>query len=267
MPEAFAANVRVHLKFFRRNRLILAVAVVFAVYLGFSLVIAGLWDTSGNRFSTLSELAEMLDDLTRFLTPVLGLILVFTHLRQKTLKVVVTKPCPPEAWLASGLGVAAAISVAAHALVVVLTVVLSLAWKIPYQWGFLYTGLDSAVSSVVSLFYLALLTMLFHPVLALVLVSIFNESSLYSLGYALDVAVRAHPKNVLYAALDKLVAGVFYVIPMLHPFQAETPGVASSLRTTGVDWLWLLARGGYALLAAACLFTLTAIALRRKSLA
>ncbi len=264
--DLFAANVLVHFRFFRRNRLLLAVALVFLLFFGLSMLGAILWGTSGGRFAQLQGFSMGLNQLVQFLTPALGLVLIWSHLRDRNLKMVVTKPCPPEIWLLSGLLTAAAISWVLHLGVFLVTQALSLAWGLPLQGGFAFVGLDSFVRSLISLGYLSLLAMLFHPVLALLLISLLNESSLYGLKYMLSVGSKAHPGNLLFAALGRLCDALYFLVPMIRPFAEQTKDVYSSLRATPADWLYLLSAAGYAGLVTGVFALLCLLVLRRRSL-
>lgn len=264
--EAFLANSRTHLRFFRRNRLLLAVALIFLLFFGLSLVNSLFFETSGGHFSTLLEVSGSLNGMLRFLVPALGLLLIWSHLRERSLKMVLTKPCTPETWLASGLLTAIAISAGLHLAVFLITQGLSLAWGVPLQSGFAFVSLESFVSSVIALSYLSLLTMLFHPVVALLVLSILNEESLYGLKFMVDVGVKAYPGNVLFKALEKLCDALYYAVPTFHPFRDRFQAVFTSYRTTPEEWLFLAAGTGYAALAAVVLFLLSDLVLRRKPL-
>ena len=266
MAELLRANVLVHLRFFRRNRLLLAVGLIFFGFLGLSLLMTSLMSTLGGRFRTMQMLSSQLGGSVRFFVPALGLVLIWSHQKDRNLKMVVTKPCTPEVWLLSGLTAAGAISAAFHVAVFILMVVLALAFGIPFQSGFGFLAMESFLSSLIALTYLSLLTTLFHPVVALLFLSIFNDGTLQSLSMAAEVGATSHPGSAFFAVLAYASHALSWIPPMFHPFGNRYAAVASSLRTTGGDWLTLLASAGYAALAATLFFLLMVLALRRKPL-
>jgi hypothetical protein len=89
-------NTRVHLRFFARNRLIAALAVLVIVISGMGLLPALLMSTSVGRFDLLRMIVSHLGSVTLFLTSSLGLFAVAAHVRGRSVRLVLTRPCPPE---------------------------------------------------------------------------------------------------------------------------------------------------------------------------
>ncbi len=266
MAELVRANVLVHLRFFRRNRLLLVAGLIFFGFLGLSLLMTSLTSTLGGRFRTLQTLSSQLAGSVRFFVPALGLVLIWSHQKERNLKMVVTKPCTPDVWLLSGLTTAAAISAALHATVLILMVAFALAFGIPFQSGFAFLAMESFLSSLIALTYLGMLTALFHPVVALLLLAIFNDDTLQSLSMAAEVGTTSHPGSTLFAVLAYASHVLSWIPPMFHPFANRYAAVSSSLRTTPGNWLMLLASAAYATLAATLFYLVIVLALRRKPL-
>lgn len=266
MSEAIGAHVRTHLRFFARNRLLHACGAVFLVVAALTILNASIFTTAGGHVKLVQQIGETLLSLLRFFAPALGLLLVFSHVRDRSLRVVLTKPQPPEMWLLSGLLAIAAVALSLHLAVLGLETVLALVWRIPALLpGLVYAALDSFARSLVSVGYLTLLATLFHPVLAVLILSLLNEESLGGIREMLALNVAASPGGVLSWLGERFSAVLYYAVPMLDPFGERTGEAVSTFRLTGETWLYLAARGGYALVALTASFAIAAAAFRRKS--
>ena len=266
MLDQLRAHVGAHLRFFRRNRLLLAVAGVFLLVTGLTLMGALLFSSSASRFESIRQVSETLGGFARLLVPAMGLFLVSSHLRNRSLKMVFTKPATPELWLLSGLLAAMLVGLALHVLVAGRSVVLSLAWGVPVQAGYVFTALDSFFRSAIMLGYLSFLAVALHPVVAVLLVLIFNESAFYGLMFMMEAAIQATGGNRALPVLREIFRAVYMVLPMSSPLGKRSLDVGRSLRVAGEDWRTLLYRAGYTLVVLAFFYLVSTMALRRRNL-
>lgn len=266
MREQIVLHLGVDLKFFRRNRLLIAVAAVFLAITGLSLVGALLYSSSTSRFESIRNVSEALNGFVRILVPAMGLFLVSSHLRNRNLKMVFTKPATPELWVFSGLLAAILVGLVLHLVVWLVSVGLSLAWGVPVQSGFLFVALDSFFRSAILLGYLSFLAVVLHPVVAVILVLVFNESTFYGLVFMMEAAVHATGKNPLLPVLREVFRFVYMVIPMTDPLSERSREVAMSLRAEAGDWQTLLMRAGYTLVVLTFFYLLSTLGLRRRNL-
>jgi hypothetical protein len=266
MREQLIAHLGTHLRFFRRNRLLLAVAGVFLVITGLSLMSALLFSSSASRFESIRYVSEGLTGFARMLVPAMGLFLVSSHLRNRTLKMVFTKPATPEVWLASGLFAAILVGLTLHLLIAGLCVGLSLAWGVPVQAGFLFSALDSFLRSAILLGYLSFLTVVLHPVVAVLIVLVFNEGAFYGLISMMEAAIRATGGSPVLPVFKEIFRAIYILLPMTTPLEGRSDEVARSLRVTEGDWSTLLLRTGYAFVVLAFFYMLSTMALRRRNL-
>lgn len=266
MTEAVGAHVRTHFRFFARNRILLAASAIFLVFAGLTILSATVWTTAGGHVALLQHVGQTLFGFLRFLAPGMALLLVFSHVRDRSLRVVLTKPQPGESWLLSGILAVALVAFALHVAVLGLETCLALVWKVPGVLpGLAYGALDSFVRSLVSVGYLTLLATLFHPVVALLVLSLVNEPTLGAIREMLALNVAASPGGVLSWLGERVAAAAYYAVPMLHAFGSRTDQAVGAFRLTGETWLYLAARAGYSLLALAACFAVAAVAFRRKS--
>jgi hypothetical protein len=260
-------NTRVHLKFFARNRLILALAFLVLAIAALALLPAALMSTSIGRFDLMRMIVGYLTSVTLFLTSGLGLFAVASHLRGRSLRVVLTKPCPPEVWLGSVFLAGACVIVTLHFLMAAAVGVLSLAWSVPYQTGFAFVAVDGLCRALLWFSYVTALSVALHPVVAALLAVFVQEGTFFGLKFLLASAAKAKGWSWVLAIVGGLVDAVYMVLPMMEPFSQKTEAVYSSLRTVGRDWPVLLQVVGYTALAVAFFYCLSVLMLRRKSLA
>jgi hypothetical protein len=264
--EHLRLHTRIHLKFLARSRVLLGFVILIAVGMAVSLVPALFLDTFSNRFEMLKGVALQLHGAARMLTAGIGLFVLWSHRRQRSIKMVTTKPSPLESWVGSVFLSAALAGLAAHAAVAAATYVLSLYWGLPYEIGFLYVAMDRFVESLIALGVLTALSAVLHPIIATLLVLFFNESMFESLGTILTGVSESGRGSPIAAVSMKILRTLYYVVPSYGPFNDKTEALERSLRVAFSDWKYLAASCGYTLLACAACYFVTLVVLRRRPL-
>jgi hypothetical protein len=259
-------NTRVHLRFYARNRLLLAFGLVMLLLFGLTLGPMLMFETSSDRFNILRMITVQLNVYALLFTASLGLFAVSSHLRNRNVKMVLTKPCLPEIWLASIFLSALLVAVAIYTLVALTVAALGGLWGIPWQSGFAFVAIDGACRAVIQMAFLTCLGTAFHPVVAVLVALFFNEGIFFQLKYLLAGAIAADGGKPWLLAASVVCDGFYFLMPMVEPLSNRTESVYSSLRAGGGDWLNLLGVVGYSVLLCAFLFLLTDYLLRRKSL-
>jgi hypothetical protein len=267
MLDLLLLNTRVHLKFFARNRLLLALAFVVSGGFALSLVPAVFMVTTISRFELLRLIVTQLGSMTLLVTSSLGLFAVTAHLRSRSLKMVVTKPCPPEVWLGSIFLAGSIVTAGLHLAMAAIAAIFSFAWGVPYQTGFAFIAIDGFLRAMIWFSYLTALAVAFHPVVAVLLALLLNEGTLYGLKFMIAASVKAKGSSWLLAAASRLVDAVYMILPMLEPLSDKTSDIYSSLRTVSADWPLLLEIAGYTALVMAFFYCLSDLLIRRRSLA
>jgi hypothetical protein len=266
VPDRLWLNVAVQLKFYRRNRLLLVIGLLFLLLFAVSVALSLTFGSTTGRFEIVRSVVSQLSGFSLAFLGGLALFSISSHLRNRSLKMVLTKPCPPEVWLGSVYLSAILIAVALYAAIAGLSTLLCLAWKIPVQTGFFFVAAQGLLGSLVVLFYLGFLSTLMHPVMAVLVALLLNESTFYGLRFALLTAMRTTGGNLLLPVLEKATYLLYMVLPIFEPFAEKTEAVQSSLRATGADWRVLLEAAGYTLAAAGLFYCLSLLFLKRKNL-
>lgn len=264
MAELLRGNILAHLAYYRRSRLLLAFAFVFLVITGLQslpLIFSG---SGVQRFNILRELFSGLNFFLQVFAAGLGLFIISSHLRNRSLKMVFTKPCSPAVWLSSALLSAVLVSFIISCVVFGSVLALSFIWGVPARLGLLYVSIDTFIASIAVIAYLMLLGMLVHPAIAVVFALVFNSELFY--GGQVWALATIHSGNSSLSL--RLFARVFHflylLIPMFHPFSQRTDGIYNSLRVVHADWRYLLYSLGYTLTLAAFCYAISLFALERR---
>jgi len=266
MLDQLMTNIRMHLVFFRRSRLLTASAIIMLLVSLASIIPAVYFSSTRDEFEIVRGLFHRLTWLSIPFVSLMGLLLVSTHVRDRSLKMVLTKPCSIENWLFSGIVAALAVSLVLNTAFVTLAVILSVAMDVPLQPGFLFIGLDSVLATVVGVTFLVFLGRMMHPILAMIVALLLSESSVYRLWFIVRGGAMATGGGPLGSLFDGLLAVLYWILPMYSPFQDQTGAVYGSLRVSGDQWLCLFYSAGYSL-SAGCLFLmLTLLIFRRQRL-
>jgi len=264
MIELVQANLRADLAYYRRSRLLLAFMLVFLLLTCLSSLPA-LFNDSGVQ--SLNSLQEIVSDLNMFLIVLSGgvsLFIISSHLRNRSLKMVFTKPCKPSVWLASAFLSAVFVSFLLHLLVLASAVGLSFWWHVPVRAGLVFISLDNLIASIGIIAYLMLLASLAHPAVAATFAIIFNAEMFYGAHEWTQGAIRSGQAAFALRFLDRIFQFLYLALPMVHAFENRTEKVYNSYRVTHGDWKYLVYSLGYALVLSAFCYLAALFALQRR---
>lgn len=258
------ANLRADFIFYRRSRLLLAFGLAFLLLTGLSMMPTLFSNSRLDRFGVLQEIFQTLTLFTKVLSGGLGLFIASSHLRNRSLKMVFTKPCSPGLWLLAAFLSAAIVALLLHAGVLLTLTGLSLIWHLPVRMGLLFLALNSFVTSLIVIAYTLLLGTLVHPALAVTFIVIFSADTFFSLQkWALSV-IAAGNAHAGIRALEKLFQTLYLALPVYGPFAEKFRGAESAYRTAATDWKYLLYSFGYALVFSAFCYFVALLALQKK---
>jgi ABC-type transport system involved in multi-copper enzyme maturation permease subunit len=264
MAEVLKANILANFAFYRRSRLLVAFALAFLLLTGLSSLPALFNDDGVQSFNSLRQIFSTVNVFLLLLAGGLGLFIVSSHLRNRSLKMVFTKPCSPALWLASAILSAAIVSLLLNGVVLTSAVVLSLVWKVPVRAGLVFVSADTFVASLGIIAYMMLLATLSHPAIAVTFVLIFNAEVFYSAQMWTQAVIRSGSASMTLRVLDHIFHGLYLTLPIIHAYGKETDGIYSSLRVLHGDWKYLLYSLGYVLVLSAFCYFVAAFALQRK---
>jgi hypothetical protein len=264
VTQQLLANVDTNIKFFRRNRILLGASLFYLVITGLTLIPGLIFMSATKQFDIVKMLHDSLSTAVTICTALMGLLFMASHFRNRNVKMVLTKPCTPETWVAGLLVAAGAISLALHLVVVAITSIMFVAWGIPFQPGLIFVTLQNYLGGLIVLGFVVFLATSMPPVLAAIVAVIANEGTIYMLRTIVAAGIEATGSAVL-SGLDKALHVAYVMLPSYSLFQ-ERGEVESTWRVESQDWLMLAPSVGYTIAITAFFYLLTLAVLRRKSL-
>jgi len=268
VKEQLFANIKTNFKFLFRNLLLLLIIIIFALTILQNLLISSFTHQSNiNRFDTIQTIVGITQGFSNVLVISIGVLIVFSHFRGRSLKMIFTKPCLPETWLLS-LFLTVVISAAVLYLFSFLVAsCLFMVWKIPYQWGLLYLTAREMLTTCATSLTLLMLCLIVHPILAVFVLLTFQESSFYFFVTQLEALLRiTSSTSSFFLSLAKQFAYAIYMILPADLFGTESQKIKLSWLMTGKDALHLGIIFIYTVLLSALLFFLSLMLLRKKRL-
>jgi uncharacterized membrane protein YkvI len=226
-----------------------------------------LFMSARDKFQLIKMLIEQSQGFVMFFVAALAVMTLAYNFNQRCFKMVITKPCPPEAWLLAHYAAVLLVAAVLHVILLAASVVLFMVWHIPLQWGLFYLVGESFLELVVIVSVLSFLVTVMHPFLAIILMAIANEGTFYSLLVLISAALAkatAQAEKLWYGAANTVAYAFYLAIPSYSLFERKAAGIHSSLRMGWGDLKWLGLTLLYTLLASALFFILTALALRRR---
>jgi|SRR5215831_14846215 len=266
MLDRLWVNIAVQMKFYRRNRLLLVVGLLFLLLSAISIIFSFVFGSTTGRFEIVRSVLTQAGTFAFLFVGGLSLFSISAHLRNRSLKMVLTKPCPPEIWLGSVYLSATLIAGALFAVIAGGTALLCWIWGIPIQSGFFLVALRGLSGALVASFYLGFLSVVMHPVMAVLLAVLLNEGVFYGLRFALLTAIRTTGGNPLLPVFEKATYLLYMTLPVFDPYAEKVAAAEASLRATPADWRVLLQAGGYTLTVGALFYCLSLFFLKRKNL-
>ena len=269
MASHLWSSVRTNLLFYRRNRLLWLIAIVLVFSFLVTLVPALFLRTSSQRFEIVKTIFDYLNYFYFLFAAALGLVSVSSHLRDRSIKMVMTKPVRPEVWLGSHFIAAALVFVGLMVVNLLVTSTLMLFWGIPLQSGLIMLAATTVCRCLILFSFLTFLSVLVHPVLAGVLALLFQDGLFYQLSTLTASAQRLAESDIYRSFLAATKYGlliVYKVLPVYSPFQEEFASVEQSLRVESVHLLPFFWTALYAATFSTLLFLLTVWALRNRRL-
>lgn len=267
MYPQLIANIKTNLKFYIRNRLLLAAAIFTILVLGMSIIPSIIFFSMTKHLEIVRTIFSQLNSFATIVTAGLGLLLIYHHINNRSTKMVFTKPCLPDVWLLSSFFSASLVSFILFSGTLLICSTLFLIWNIPFQGGIIYITINEFLQAIILLSYITFLSIILHPVLVVLIIFIFSEGTFYYLKIFLVNGLKAGGDGNYISFLKALkgFADVIYIlIPSFSPFSEETAKIYSSLRLSDARWDYLLLTLAYTLLISSLFYFLSVYFLKRK---
>ena len=264
MAELIKANFLANLAYFRRSKLLIAFLLVFLLLTALEALPAVFFLSAVPRLNVLREIFSSTNRYLLIYAAGLGMFIMSSHLRSRSLKMVFTKPCPPAVWLLSAFLTAAFISFLLTLVVFCSSAIMSLVWHLPVRQGLLFVSLDTFVSSLGLISYLMLLTTIAHPAIAIAFVLIFNADMFYEGRFWALSQIRSGDTSLSLKIMERIFHALYMLVPMTQAFSDKTEGIYVSLRVMRGEWKYLIYSLAYVLAFSAFCYFVSLFALHRK---
>lgn len=251
-----------------RNRLPVAITGFAVVMTLLTWIPMMLLTTSAKQFELLKQIVRGVDGLAYWFTATVAVITLSQPLRSRCAKMVLTKPCPVEVWMGSHFLTGLLIAAALYGISLVVGLGLSAFWGLSVRQGLLFIILDGFCRTVILCSYMILLTALFHPVVAVMIVLFFQENVFYYLLLWMDAWMRVADTAARPAmqALRAAFEAAYTILPSYQPYAHATYAVYSAFRVSQADLKHLAVTFCYTAVFAAFCFLSATLVVKHKRL-
>jgi len=265
MIKALRANIKTNLTFYRRNSMLMLAALVMLALFVIMSVPSLMFVSASKKFEIIKLVFSQMRGFFLVLVAMLGLITIPYHINSRNIKMVLTKPCPVEIWLLAHFLSAALVAVVLQLIMFTVVGVLFFVWKIPWQWGVLYTVINNFMVTMVVFSYITFLSALFHPIISAMVALFFTSGTFYYLIMMIEAGSKiAGIRGATLEVIGKLLNFIYMIIPIYNPFSDEKRGIYNSMRVIPGDMKYLLYTLGYTILISAFFYFLTSYFIRKK---
>jgi hypothetical protein len=258
-------NTTTNLRFYSRNRLLVLVAIFFAIVFLISIVPTAF--TLSKKFNTIQAFVSTADGFLFMVGAILGLVTVSHHVRTRSLKLVVTHPCTMEAWVLSHFVSALIVVATLFVGILAIALILFLVWGLPVQWGLVYVVVLGLCSTMVIFAFLLFLSTIVHPVVAALIAMIFTPGSLLWLNTTFRAQTEMLPDGYL-KTVNQLVQvifrGLYLLWPEYSPLTGQLTTLQASYRITSGDIYLVFTAVLYTTVLCALSFFLTSAVLKKR---
>ncbi len=261
------ANIATNLVFYRRNRLIVAAVIFIVVIMGLTTIPAVIFTSRSQHLEQIKIVMKLVTTFAMVVTAGLGLMLVSQHIRDRSVKMVFTKPCLPEIWLLSSFLSAGLVAAVLFAIALLVTSLLSVVWSIPFQSGIVYILLNDYFQAMSLMAFATFLSVVFHPVLALFVLFVLQEGLFYWLKVILAGGIKMAGESTIAPLLKfiKAIVDALYMLwPTFSPYGTKMEQISKTLRGSDADWTYLALAIVYAVVLTAMFYFLTGYVLKKK---
>lgn len=263
------ACVKVNYKFYRRNSLLMLVVLLLIAGLALMAMPAIYWEATGVRAKLVTTILGSISSAIYMFTALVALITVYQNLRDRSLKMVITKPCPVEVWMLANFAGALGLMIVLYTVIYLGAGVLLYRWDVLQPGGLVYTWAYVICRATILFSFLTLLTTFLHPVVAGVIAFFLREGTFLVIYLFAAEALRHvdHPGlSVTLRVLKPVMYALYMIVPIYSPYEKSAKAVASSLEVQPGDLAGLGYTVLYTLVFASFCYFLGTYLLKRKRL-
>lgn len=252
-------NTLINFKFFRRNHMLLGIVSIFLFYVLLLMI---------QNFSrdSLSLFVTQMVFVNYIISCVMAVMLISEHLKSRCIKMVLTKPCPPEAWVGAIFMSIIIISATITIATIIYTVIYFSIGKIEFRSEFICFIIYMFFSSLVAVSFLATLAFLFSPVISVMIAIFFNPAWISGFYSMMATSILHGTGNLFEIILTPLFFLIYIASPIYGGFIDPSKFLSKTNLIAGSDWVVLGLYAIYAILFSILMFLISVFILRKRTL-
>jgi hypothetical protein len=193
-----------------------------------------------------------------------AIMIVYNPIKDRTVKMIITKPCLPEEWAASSFLTVNLISVTLH--VIILLFVFLIYALHPGAVGidlstYLYMWISSVIAVMIFSSLILFLTFFMPPVLAVIVMLLMNNVFIVRL---MDFCFN-YTGNIVAAIFYKIAGGFLYIVYLVAPY-FSTENMAQAAQSADKDWPHLLTFAVYGFVTLGFYYLLSVFTVKNRNL-
>ncbi len=267
MIKQLRANTAVNLKFYRRSRFLVLVSIFLLLIMSLSVLPYIFMGSTTKMFNIVKSCVVLCNQFLVLFSALLGMITVWYHQKNRSVKMVFTKPCSTGNWLLSHF-LSALIVISLFAVIMLgITSVLFLFSGGPIPSGLPFVLLFSVLRSMIVFSFLLCLSSFIHPVVAGMLSLFFMPATLLqSLEMVLAQLRSEHGSLVelMLHSLKYIISGIYLILPVYSPFGNELSPMMDTYRLNEGDIYCFFVTFIYTIMFCALSFIIVDYTLKKK---
>lgn len=265
------ASVRANLKLYRRNKLLLGGGVILLLMIPLMSADLLFQMRDLDRFDMMARIFDTGNWVLYLLIGATGLITISEPYRERSIKLVLTRPISPEKWLLSHFVTAFGLTFSFYVGFGVLTHGVSFLLGVEYYSGFWFLTFSWICRALILFSVLLVVSLYLRPILAAAVCLIFNPQTFSYFSTMLissaSASISLGEPNTWLTASSYVVTGIYLVLPAYTPLYDSVSHIymRHQLEATG-DWWYLLGTAGYTSLIVLFAFFMVLFAIRNRNL-
>ena len=258
MNRQLKLNIWLNLVYLSRNYLILGVLGVMGLSF---LIIFGIVSSGGRGAAGILVWLHTLVSAAAFIA---AIMIVYNPIKDRTVKMIITKPCLPDEWAASAFLSVNLISLALHAVILffasLMFVVNAGAIGMVFL-TYLYLWISSVVAVMIFTSLILFLTFFMPPVPAVLLMLLLNN---VVIARMMDYCFN-YTGNVFMGIIYKITGALLYVVYLVVPY-FSSENMAQAGQSADTDWPHLAFFAVYGLVTIGFYWLLSVYVVKNKNL-
>lgn len=269
MYNKLIINIKNNLKLYKRSKLLIVLGIIFFCFYGLITLPTLFMASSSSKLNVILKILNSFNGFSTIFLVILMLVGLISPIKNRSLKMIITKPCLPEIWLLSNYISAIFIAFLLNLVIFLIVSGLFLLWDMPFQWGLVYIFLHRFFQAIVLLSYITLLALAVDTWGAVVFGIFLTERFFFffsNMFLALKDSVTNNFGKGILLVFQKIFYFIYFLLPVSEPYSKETGTVSRSLRLVSSDWKYLAFSLLYTILISVFLYLLSAEFLNKKRL-